>query len=117
MRQDGVAGCAARRGGPHSRARSRAREFRLSVSHLALMALVGSMPLAAVTPARADCPALPGGFCFNISGAAGSDGHGGNDYLGGDGQWGDYGSRGIVTLPSTELAREIWTSGVGGFSA
>ncbi|KUL93942.1 hypothetical protein DK26_19570 [Bosea sp. WAO] len=59
------------------------------------------MALAAITPAQADCPALPGGFCFSISGAAGSDGHGGNNYLGGDGQWGDYGSSGIVTLPTT----------------
>lgn len=102
MRQGGIAGRAARCSESLSHARSRKGKFRLSVSHLALSALIGSLSLgAAITPARADCPALPGGFCFNISGAGGFDGHSGNDYLGGDGQWGDYGSSGIVTLPST----------------
>jgi uncharacterized protein YhjY with autotransporter beta-barrel domain len=105
MRQGGIASRAERRSETCSRARARTGEFRLSVSHLALTTLIGSLGLvAAVGPAWADCPALPGGVCFNVSGPDGSDGHGGNQYLGGDGQWGGFENGGVsrktYTLPS-----------------
>ena len=99
MGQGGIAGCAVKRAGTRTRAHS--RELHRSVSQLVLTTLIGSAAMAATTtPALANCPALPGGVCFDVSGGSGSDGHHGNDYLGSDGQWGGWPS-GPYTLPST----------------
>ncbi len=103
MGRDDIGSRAARRGGTCARARS--REFHRSVSRVALSALIGSAAVAAATPpALANCPALPGGVCFDVSGGSGADGHHGNDYLGDDGQTGGYADRGFYTLPSTVSA-------------
>jgi len=86
MDENGIAGCTTRPAGKPGGATP--REFRLSVSHIALSALMGSVVLAAATSAVANCPALPGGVCFDVSGASGFNGDAGSSYLGGDGQIG-----------------------------